>query len=85
MANLTLEQLQKALKDQDVRSQKTLQKGLDGLARDLKTHTKNEIDELARITNKGFEHIIKQLDVSARVQSLEKFRDIVIEALNIKI
>lgn len=89
----------KGLKDQDVRLDKKfetiskkfdaqdgkMQKMLDGFARDIKTYIKEEDEELARIINKGIEHVIKQLDVTNRVQSLEKFRDIVIEALNIKV
>ena len=84
MANLTTDYLDKALRAQEKRIQENGQKSLNALARDLKLFVKEQDEELGRMVNKGFEQTIKQLDVNNRVERLEKFREIVIEALNIK-
>lgn len=84
MANLTLEQLQKAL-DKGFKNQNfNMQKGFDGLARDLKMFIKDQDDELGRIVKAGFDDVFKRLDVTKRIERLEKFRDIVAQALNIQ-
>ncbi len=40
----------------------TTQKMLDGFARDIKAFIKNQDDELGRMTNKGFEDVLRRLD-----------------------
>ena len=88
MANLTLEQLQKVLnkgfKDQDSKFDKKLDVKLSALARDLKQFAKNQDDEMGRMIKSGFDDVFKRLDVTKRVERLEKFRDVVAQALNIQ-
>ena len=96
MPNLTTDYLDKALKEQDKRLNKTIelslqaqderfQKKLNSLAGDLKSFVKEQDDELARLVNKGFEHTIKQLDVLERMARLEKVVYKIAEAIDLKV
>ena len=73
MANLTKEYfeeyLDKRLKDQ---------------TKDLKVSIKESQEELARMTSKGFEDVIKRLDVREQVERHDRILKKVTEALNIR-
>ena len=57
MANLTLEQLKKELRDQETRIGKKIEK---------------EVGDLAAMASRGFADIKKELDVRERVKNLER-------------
>ncbi len=73
MANLTKEYfeeyLDKRLKDQ---------------TKDLKVSIKESQEELARMTSKGFEDVLKRLDVREQVERHDRILKKVTEALNIR-
>ena len=81
MANLTDQSLKKildsSLKEQDKRFDKKLD--------ELRAFVKEQDEELARMTNKGFEDVLRRLDVKERVERLEKFMYAVADSFNIKV
>lgn len=90
MANLTKEyfdkQLNKLVSRRDFSDQiKKLSTKEDILStkEDILFSTKKDIEELARITSKGFEDVIKRLDVRERVEKLERQMETVKGALNL--
>lgn len=77
-------QLTKEYFDKTIRTQSKELKGLmDNQSDKFRALVKSEIEELARITNKGFEDVIKRLDVRERVEKLERDMGKVREALNL--
>jgi len=88
MATLTKEYFEKKFEAVDRRfdvQEAKMQKMLDGLDRDLKAFVKEQDEEIARIVNKGFEHVIKQFDVNDRVIRLETIVYKIAKAINIQI
>src|SRR3989344_9436066 len=61
---------------------KTIDARFDQQTKDLKAHAVELQEELARMTNKGFEEIIKQLDVRQRVEELERDMKLIRKAIN---
>lgn len=87
---LTREQFQKALKtlatkkDLEVLTTKGyLRKAIEPLA--TKKDVRNVVEELARITNSGFEDVLGRLDVRERVAIMKKKFHKIEEALHIKL
>ncbi len=75
MANITLEQLKKEFKDQDTRIEKKfdgLDKKIDGAEKRLGQKIETEVGNLAAMTERRAQEILKQLDVRDRVSNLER-------------
>mgnify|MGYP001571963220 CR=1 FL=1 len=90
MTELTRDYLDKQLDIIDERAEKRMVK----IVGELKSYTdlavekltatvEQEIEDLASMTNRGFEDITKQLDVRERLEKLEKKMERVHKALNL--
>ena len=62
-----------------------IDKHLNQQSAELKAHAVELQEELAHMTNKGFEDVIKRLDVRETVERHERVLQKVVEALNIRV
>ena len=77
--------LSKALAEQTKDLKGYVDKKNAELSTDLKAYIKTEIDELAGMTAEGFRDMQKRLDVTDRLDRVEKFMFKVAEALSISV
>ena len=81
MADLTKEYFDKTIKDLTAHTDKKT----NSLKIYLETHIEEKIDELAIAVNKGFEDVIKRLDVRERLEELERKMGKMEKALNLRL
>lgn len=89
MANLTAEYLDKQLGKLDKKLDvgfKVIKNDIRDIKSEIKTvrvELKEDIENLAAMTNRGLEEVSRKLDVWERVEKLERRMDKVSEALNL--